>query len=65
MNEVAQALETYVLSQIPIAVGLIVILVFRQRGLFAPRGHAFMVGERTDKDERGRRDDPPASIREK
>lgn len=65
MSAVERPLETYVLSQIPIAVGLIVILVFRQRGLLASRGHAFMVGGRTDKDERGRRDDPPPSIREK
>jgi branched-chain amino acid transport system permease protein len=48
MNEVEQTLETYGLSQILIAVGLIVILIFRPRGLFGSREPTFLVASRTD-----------------
>ena len=53
MNEAEQALETYGLFQVLIAVGLIVILVFRPRGLFGSREPAFLVGGRTDNHQRG------------
>ncbi len=48
MNEVEQTLEIYGLSQILIAVVLIVVLIFRPRGLFGSREPAFLVGGETD-----------------
>ena len=53
VNKVKQAQETYGLSQIVIAVGLIVILAIRPSGLFGSHEPPFLVGGRADNDQRG------------